>query len=512
MSHQDPQSGSAHPIAASDERSRFSSANPSEYVNPKSEIRNPKSAFPVQSEIRNPKSQIVFRPWLHAYAVLLVVATFLLLILGGTVTSKGAGLAVPDWPTTFNYHMFLFPTDMWKGNIFWEHLHRLVASGVGLMTIVMAIWLWHAEAPRDESSLGSHSGLPSSHRPWLRWVGVATLVLVIAQGVMGGLRVTQLSIAFAIFHGFTAQVFLCLTVLIAAATSKWWIERKAQGLPSLGFAPELPQVPAAPRFAPAALRRALLACYAFLIVGFIQLALGATVRHHGAGLAIPDFPLNYGNIVPPLNQAAIDDAMTRYAADPEDWASRPHENYTPFHVAIHLSHRLWAVVVLAMGAWLYVSLRRNLRGERKLTGPARSLASKLVTQVALGASVIWTGRHPEVATAHQTLGAAILATAAMILFRLHALAGGVQMGVSDIPGLGPLAPGSAGERVGVRGLENPEDSATSRSEVVVGSFRVLKSVVDADSPSPPPSPPRSRGRGGRTTELQSAGAVQGATA
>ena len=349
-----------------------------------------------------------------------MIATFALLILGGTVTSKGAGLAVPDWPTTFNYHMFLFPPEMWKGNIFWEHLHRLFASGVGLMTIIMAIWLWHAEAPREgsapsipgspasprtPSTPGSQPGLPSSHRPWLRHVGIAALVLVIAQGIMGGLRVTQLSVAFAIFHGFTAQVFLCITVLIAAATSRWWIERSAQGSNAQGF-------PSMGVSAPKNLTAVRRSCYAFLVAAFIQLALGATVRHHGAGLAIPDFPSNYGGVMPPLTQPAIDDAMTRFASDPEDWASRPHENYTPFHVAIHLAHRLWAVAVLAAGAWLFASVRRELRGERKITGPTAALAGKLVAQVALGATIIWTGRHPEIATAHQTLGAAILATAA----------------------------------------------------------------------------------------------------
>ena len=72
------------------------------------------------------------RPWLHRFAVLLVIATFALLALGGTVTSKGVGLSVPDWPTTYDHNMFLFPTSLWIGGIFWEHTHRLLASLVGL--------------------------------------------------------------------------------------------------------------------------------------------------------------------------------------------------------------------------------------------------------------------------------------------------------------------------------------------------------------------------------------------
>src|SRR5689334_19770863 len=84
--------------------------------------------------------------WPHRLAVILVCATFPLLFIGGLVTGKGAGLAVPDWPTTFGYNMFLYPWSKMVGNIFYEHSHRLVASFVGLLTIALAGTLWLCES------------------------------------------------------------------------------------------------------------------------------------------------------------------------------------------------------------------------------------------------------------------------------------------------------------------------------------------------------------------------------
>src|ERR1700755_1271864 len=83
--------------------------------------------------------------WSHRLAGVLGCATFPLLFIGGLVTSKGAGLAVPDWPTTFGYNMFLYPWSEMIGNIFYEHSHRLVASCIGVLTIALAAALWFGE-------------------------------------------------------------------------------------------------------------------------------------------------------------------------------------------------------------------------------------------------------------------------------------------------------------------------------------------------------------------------------
>ena len=147
----------------------------------------------------------VFSPWPHRIALILACATFPLLFIGGLVTSKGAGLAVPDWPTTFGYNMFLYPWSKMVGNIFYEHSHRLVASFVGLLTIALVLTFWLRE-----------------RRGWLRWLGVGALGLVIVQGVMGGLRVVLLEDTLAIVHAAMAQAFFALTVALAVFTSAGW--------------------------------------------------------------------------------------------------------------------------------------------------------------------------------------------------------------------------------------------------------------------------------------------------
>ena len=143
--------------------------------------------------------------WPHRLAVILACATLPLLFIGGLVTSKGAGLAVPDWPTTFGYNMFLYPWSKMVGNIFYEHSHRLLASGVGLLTIALAMAFWLEE-----------------RRHWLRRLGVAALLLVILQGVIGGLRVVLLEHTLAIVHAAFAQAFFALTVSLAIFTSAEW--------------------------------------------------------------------------------------------------------------------------------------------------------------------------------------------------------------------------------------------------------------------------------------------------
>src|SRR2546426_9812234 len=95
-----------------------------------------------------------FPVWLNRFAWLTATATLLLICSGGMVTSKGVGLAVPDWPTTFGYNMFLFPASQWVGGIFFEHTHRLIASTVGFLTIILAVWLGRADTRKWVRHLG----------------------------------------------------------------------------------------------------------------------------------------------------------------------------------------------------------------------------------------------------------------------------------------------------------------------------------------------------------------------
>jgi heme a synthase len=356
------------------------------------------------------------RPWLHRFAVLLVVATFLLIFTGGTVTSHEAGLAVPDWPTTYGHNMFTVPWDLWlfKGGAFLEHSHRLKGSFVGTLTIIAAIWLWAAskDAPR---------------RRWLRWLGLAALALVIFQGVLGGLRVTWYpttpagALTLAMVHGVTGQIYFCITVLIAAATSRWWCaaDRSTAQPGDTSRAPEAGHPE--PRTHTAA-RRLRIACVLLLATLLGQLVLGVLVRHTRSTLAIPDFPTSYGALIPPLDQQAIIDATDRmlpYELQPAAYA-------TPAQVAMHFAHRAWAVAVLAAAAMAIVAAARFCNESLAasdgslLRRPAIVLALLLAAQVMLGASIIWSAHmrgHPDIATAHQVVGAVTLAVAFLLTLR-----------------------------------------------------------------------------------------------
>jgi len=143
--------------------------------------------------------------WPHRLALLTAISTLPLLFIGGLVTTKGAGLAVPDWPTTFGYNPFLYPWSLMVGNIFYEHSHRLIASAVGLLTVLLTVALWRGETRR-----------------WLRLLGAAALALVVAQGVVGGLRVVLLEQTLAVIHACLAQAFFALAVSLALFTSREW--------------------------------------------------------------------------------------------------------------------------------------------------------------------------------------------------------------------------------------------------------------------------------------------------
>ncbi len=149
-------------------------------------------------------------PWPHRLAILTAGATFLLILAGGLVTNTGAGLAVPDWPTTFGYNMFLYPWSEMVGGIFFEHSHRLIGSVVGLLTLTLTLVLWAVEPRR-----------------WLRWLGAAALLAVMVQGILGGLRVVLLQESLAIVHGALAQAFFGLMAALALFTSREWTEAPA---------------------------------------------------------------------------------------------------------------------------------------------------------------------------------------------------------------------------------------------------------------------------------------------
>ncbi len=188
--------------------------------------------------------------WLHRLALTTAGTTLFLLFVGALVTSKGAGLAVPDWPTTFGHNMFLFPWAGMVGGVFYEHSHRLVASGVGFLTLVLAVCLWLREP-----------------RAWVRWLGAAALLLVTVQGVVGGLRVVWLEQDFAIIHAALAQAFFGLIVAMALFTSRAWTEARPE--PAAGGWTMFQWF-----------------CLATTLLIYVQSMLGAVIRHTGTAVAL----------------------------------------------------------------------------------------------------------------------------------------------------------------------------------------------------------------------------------
>lgn len=335
-----------------------------------------------------------FNPRLHRFAVLTALATLALLGVGGLVTSHGVGMAVPDWPNTYGYNMFLFPPSKWVGGIFYEHSHRLVASGVGLLTTILAAWLWFAESRR-----------------WLRWLGVIAFFAVVLQGVLGGLRVVLFKDQIGIFHAALAQLFFALVCALAFFTSRWWLER---GVPRRGDANETAEPARAGISTP--VRRLFLAT---TILIFLQLVLGATMRHQHAGLAIPDFPLAYGKIWPAMDATAV---AAYNAGRLEVTTANP---ITATQIGLQMAHRLMALAILVCAgtlAWRAQQGRFNAtRGESKAIRPnpvaARSLyqltlfwLGLIFVQAGLGAWTIWSQKAADVATAHVLVGALSLVT------------------------------------------------------------------------------------------------------
>lgn len=291
---------------------------------------------------------------LHRFALLTAGATFALIFAGGLVTSTGSALAVPDWPLSFGR---FFPP--MRGGVFYEHGHRMVAGVVALLTLALMVWV-----------------LARERRSSVRRLAAGAFALVVVQAVLGGLTVLlRLPLSIAVAHAATAQAFFCLTVALALLTNPRW-----QRLPRARAALARPSLPMLAALTTAAI--------------YLQILIGALMRHMGAGLAIPDFPLAFGHLLPPLESI------------PE---------------AVNFAHRVGAVVVTAMVAWTVARVLRRHRAERLLRRPALALALLIALQLSLGALTIWSGKAVIPTTAHVAVGAVVLAAALTLTLRAYRL-------------------------------------------------------------------------------------------
>ncbi len=313
--------------------------------------------------------------WLHRFAVLTATAAIGLIVAGAAVTSTGSGDAVPDWPLSYGS---LAPPMI--GGILFEHTHRLVAGFTGILIAILAGWLWIAKPGRTVQRLGT-----------------AALAAVILQASLGGLRVLLIStdsvqeaalqiagfftvqslrMAVAVTHALVAQTILCLLFAIVVLTSP---SRRGAAAVSFPF--------------PARQNAFRLSVF-FTGLIFLQLILGALVRHSGAGLAIPDFPLSFGKIIPPF-------------------ANLPHDPSAPFplspgkfqfQVAVHFAHRVAALLILGLAVFFFARHRK--------AGKIGKLAAILLLltslQMVLGALNIWTGKSVYVTVLHVAVGALLL--------------------------------------------------------------------------------------------------------
>ncbi len=304
-----------------------------------------------------------YKPALAAFAALAAAWVYVAVSLGAFTTTINAGMAFADWPLS---NGSLNPKG-WLTNLsmFAEHSHRLSAAVMGLLTAGLALWLWRTES-----------------RAWLRRLAYFAFALVVAQGVVGGLRVlldrvhlesldTSLGRLIAMLHACLAQAFACTLVAIAVSCSNQWIK--------------------APMPAGRRLRQTGIACCMLI---FLQLALGAVVRHSFAGLAIPTFPWS----------------TPQGGWLPAEWS---------FRVAIQFAHRAMAAAIAVAVLAFAFAIWRDRAASPGMRAGASALVSLVALQIFLGASIILTSRAVAVTTGHVLVGALTLVAAFWLTWLAH---------------------------------------------------------------------------------------------
>ncbi len=284
-----------------------------------------------------------YQPSLHRYALITAGCTFVLLLAGALVTSTGSSLAVPDWPLSFGK---FFPE--MRGGVLFEHGHRMVAGTVALLTVGLAIYTQMVEK-----------------RAWVKKLAWSALGAVLLQAVLGGVTVllhlpTEVSVA----HAGLAQIFFCFIISLSLVTSKTWIEDGDHRIQSTGT-----------------IRKAALTVTVLI---YFQILVGAVTRHSGFGLAIPDWPLSNGQLLP------------------ADW---------PLAVLLQFSHtRIGAFLVLGLVNWIAFKVCTQYTHEKSLFWPAANAALLVWLQCFLGILVISTEKSIIPTSVHVITGAALLAS------------------------------------------------------------------------------------------------------
>ncbi len=386
--------------------------------------------------------------WLALFAMSAVLCTLLLIGMGALVTSKDVGMAVVDWPTSLHRHMFLLPPNEWIGKfgVFEEHAHRLIASVVGLLTAILTAWLWVRETTgqvrliaissivvmlvamsilmgiREPSSfyimgifaavLAAFSICRITKQPMaLRWWGMLAFGMVIVQGVLGGGRVAEIKPEYGIFHGSLAQIFLVVITALALFNSRWWKQSRSARS----------EYERAPR----AIRTYFF--YASILI-FLQLVLGATMRHQHAGLPVWDFPAAHGQFWPKTSESHIaiynqDREMLQARLKSEGLATnrKGHPiiylnsipDITANHVHLHMIHRAMAGLILLIVVGTAVVAYRRLGAGHILARLSQCWVGIILLQATLGALTVLKYKPADIATMHVLCGALVLLTGVM---------------------------------------------------------------------------------------------------
>ena len=307
---------------------------------------------------------------------ILMFSTLFLIFVGALVKSHEVGLSVPDWPTTYGYQMFSFPFSDMVGGIFYEHGHRMIATIVGFMTLILSVIVYF-----------------SNSRIWIKKITFLALGLVILQGIFGGLTVLLFLPAYiSIIHAILAQTFLMLTILIAYSLSKESMNKLDEEKINYIFLTR-----------PAA--------YVIITI-YLQLILGAITRHTESGLAIPDFPLSAGYLFPPFNQDMINIIQSMHFD-----VGLPYVDL--YQIVIHYCHRVGALLValsIIYFVWKSINLKIISKRIRQLTA---LLITLFIIQISLGAMTIWTLKNPLITSIHVLNGAMLLGVGTLII--LHVL-------------------------------------------------------------------------------------------
>jgi len=315
-----------------------------------------------------------YQIWLRRLSKLTVFSTLFLIFAGALVKSHEVGLSVPDWPTTYGKQMFAYPISEMVGGIFYEHGHRMVATIVGFFTMVQAIWLGFSQEPQ-----------------WLKKIGFFALGMVILQGLFGGITVLFfLPPPVSIIHGILAQTFFMITIVLAYGLS---IERSKRTEISGSSGVK---------------RGAVIMCG----LVYVQLILGALMRHTASGMAIPDFPTMGGLWIPTFSETMIHNINSTLFDLDIDPVSRG-------QVIIHFIHRLGAIIVTgAIGFFGYKY--GSFAKENKLVFAALvSIIGIVILQFSLGAITVLSERSPYIASFHVVTGAALLGACTLFILRTH---------------------------------------------------------------------------------------------